>query len=104
MNEPNDKQRNEQSEQIEEYAEERKTLKDHVGEAMNRYFAELNGMTTRNLYSMILEEIERPLLESTMKYTKNNQIKAAILLGISRGTLRKRLKKYGFLKNKATIS
>ena len=98
MNEQNDKPRSEQIEEL------RRTVKDHVGEAMNHYFAELNGMTTRNLYSMILDEIERLLLESTMKYTKNNQIKAAILLGISRGTLRKRLKKYGFLKNKATIS
>jgi|SRR6185312_12366381 len=33
-----------------------------------------------------------PLLKTVMEYTKNNQSRAAILLGWSRGTLRKKLK------------
>jgi Fis family transcriptional regulator len=46
---------------------------------------------------MVLAEVEVPLLEAVMEYTKGNQSRAAILLGLSRGTLRKKLKIYGML-------
>jgi len=39
--------------------------------------------------------MERPLLDLTMQFTRGNQTRAANLLGINRGTLRKKLKKYG---------
>jgi Fis family transcriptional regulator len=45
----------------------------------------------------VLTEVETPLLEAVMKYTKNNQSKAAELLGLNRGTLRKKLKQYDLL-------
>jgi Fis family transcriptional regulator len=35
------------------------------------------------------------MLEEVMMYTRGNQTRAANLLGINRGTLRKKLKKYG---------
>ncbi len=50
-----------------------------------------------NLYELILAEVEAPLMECVMEYTKNNQSRAAIVFGLSRGTLRKLLKKYGML-------
>lgn len=42
-----------------------------------------------------LENLERELLKSAMSKTKNNQIKAAEILQIKRGTLQYKLKKYG---------
>jgi len=36
-------------------------------------------------------------LKAVLEYTKGNQSKAAILLGLSRGTLRKKMKKFGLL-------
>ena len=42
-----------------------------------------------NLHEQFLEEVESPLLSEVMQHVKHNQSKAAILLGISRGTLRK---------------
>ena len=47
------------------------------------------------MYDLVLSEIEAPMLEEVMKYTRGNQTRAANLLGINRGTLRKKLKKYG---------
>jgi Fis family transcriptional regulator len=44
---------------------------------------------------MFLQEVETPLLETVMAYVRGNQSKAAELLGINRGTLRKKLKMYG---------
>ena len=49
------------------------------------------------LYPMVLAEMEIPLLEKVLEYTRGNQTKAAELLGLNRGTLRKKLKQYGLL-------
>ena len=46
---------------------------------------------------MVLAEVEAPLLEEIMRYTRNNQTKASRMLGLNRGTLRKKLKIYGLL-------
>ena len=46
---------------------------------------------------MVLAEVEAPLLETVMEFTRGNQTKASTLLGLNRGTLRKKLKKYGLI-------
>ena len=46
---------------------------------------------------MVLSEVEAPLLECVMEYTDSNQTKASKLLGLNRGTLRKKLKQYGMI-------
>jgi len=58
------------------------------------YFNDLDGHPPADLYQMVLQEIEQPLLESVLHYTRGNQSKAAIVLGLNRGTLRKKLKQY----------
>ena len=47
-----------------------------------------------NLYQLIVEEIEAPLFRTVMELTRYNQSKAARVLGVSRGTLRTKLKRY----------
>jgi Fis family transcriptional regulator len=37
------------------------------------------------------------MLEIVLKYTRHNQTRAAQVLGLNRGTLRKKLKQYGLL-------
>lgn len=61
---------------------------------MEDYFNDLDGTPPADLYQMVLQEIEQPLLESVLHYTRGNQSKAAIVLGLNRGTLRKKLKQY----------
>lgn len=56
---------------------------------MQRYFSHLDGHGTSNLYRMVMNEVEAPLLESVMEYAGGNQTRAAAILGISRSTLRK---------------
>ncbi|MBU0456287.1 MAG: DNA-binding transcriptional regulator Fis [Pseudomonadota bacterium] len=72
-------------------------LRNSVQVALSNYFAKLDGALVDNLYQMVLSEVEEPLLRAVMSHTKENQSKAAILLGLSRGTLRKKLKQYGLL-------
>ena len=53
---------------------------------------ETQGVT--NLHDMVLEQIEPALFKSVIEHCKYNQSKAAILLSLSRGTCRMKLKKY----------
>ena len=73
----------------------RNPLKDEVRKAMRRYFSQLDQKNMPiNVYELVLKEVEPPLLNSVMKFTNNNQSKAARILGINRTTLRTKLKKY----------
>lgn len=69
-------------------------LRQCVSDAMTRYFQNLNGHGADNLYRLVMNEVEAPLLESVMKHAAGNQTLAASLLGISRSTLRKKLSQY----------
>ena len=54
----------------------------------------------KDIYEKILSEVEPPLLEMTLQYCYHHQVKAAKQLGISRGTLCKKMQKYVIRKNK----
>lgn len=62
--------------------------------AVQKYFGELKGTDPVGLYNLVLEEIEIPLFRAVMEYCKYNQSRAAVMLGISRGTLRTKLRLY----------
>ncbi len=70
-------------------------MRDAVTKTMENYFSQVDVKTTTDVYDMVLSEVEEPLLKETMKFTRGNQSRAAIVLGLSRGTLRKKLKRYG---------
>ncbi len=63
-------------------------------EALRCYFATLNGHKPGDLYQLVIGEVEKPLFKAVLSYTKGNQSRAAEILGINRGTLRKKLKNY----------
>ena len=71
------------------------TLSTHVKQAVELYFAQLNGHAAADLYNMVLNEVEKPLLETTLQQSVYNQTKAAKALGLSRSTLRKKLDQHG---------
>jgi Fis family transcriptional regulator len=71
-----------------------KPLREHTEEALNQYFASLNGDRPGDLYHLVLGEVEEPLFKAVMDYTRGNQSQAAGILGLNRGTLRKKLKSY----------
>ncbi len=73
------------------------SLREHVENAMANYFKHLDGQPVTDVYQLVLTEVEAPMLEQVMKYVRNNQTKAAHLLGLNRGTLRKKLKQHGLL-------
>ena len=69
-------------------------LHDCVRKALEKYLADLDGETPSGMYQMVLAEVERPLLQTVMAHVRGNQCQAAAYLGISRSTLRKKIKLY----------
>ncbi len=72
-----------------------KPLRDSVKQALRNYLSQLGEQDVNDLYELVLAEVEQPMLDMIMQYTRGNQTRAANMLGINRGTLRKKLKKYG---------
>ncbi|PSJ45392.1 DNA-binding transcriptional regulator Fis [Zobellella taiwanensis] len=70
-------------------------LRNSVEQALRNYLSQLNGQEVTELYELVLAEVEAPMLDVIMQYTRGNQTRAANMMGINRGTLRKKLKKYG---------
>ncbi len=76
----------------------KKPLYKHTEDALDQYFRTLNGDRPGELYDLVIGEVERPLFKAVMDYTQGNQSQAAGILGINRGTLRKKLKTYLLIK------
>ena len=70
-------------------------LRNHAERALSDYFTSLNGHRPSHLYDLVLREVEEPLLRVVLDYAEGNQSRAAGILGINRGTLRKKLKQFG---------
>jgi Fis family transcriptional regulator, factor for inversion stimulation protein len=74
---------------------EGETLSRAVHQSMEDYFARLDGHEPDGLFRMVMDEVERPLLECVLRHCEGNQSRAAHYLGLNRGTLRKKLKLHG---------
>ena len=72
-------------------------LRELVRKQIDQYLDELDGEIPQDLYDLVVGQVEHALLEAALHQSNNNQSKAAEMLGISRGTLRTRMKLFGLL-------
>lgn len=70
-------------------------LRTQCAAALDTYFTNLNGHTPGELYNLVMREVEEPLFRAVLGYVAGNQSRAAEVLGINRGTLRKKLREHG---------
>lgn len=68
------------------------SLRNAVTASLDTYFEQMDGQIPTDLYAMVINEVEGPLLAYVMEQVNHNQCKAAEMLGVNRGTLRKKLK------------
>ncbi|SSY81180.1 Fis family transcriptional regulator [Alysiella crassa] len=61
------------------------------------YFNDLNGEEPKNVYEMVMVQVEKPLLQHVLEKCGGNQCKAAEILGMNRNTLRKKLLQHDLL-------
>lgn len=71
------------------------TLRAQTASALDIYFNNLDGHTPGELYNLVMSQVEEPLFRAVLGYVDGNQSRAAEVLGINRGTLRKKLREYG---------
>jgi Fis family transcriptional regulator, factor for inversion stimulation protein len=69
-----------------------------VTQSLLIYFKDLNGTSPKGIYEMVLNEVEKPMLELIMREAYGNQLRASEMLGINRNTLRKKLLQHGLLR------
>ena len=67
-------------------------LRDSASEAIGHFLETLDGEPCSELYDMVLQQVEEPLFKAVLDYTQHNQSHAAAILGLNRGTLRKKLR------------
>lgn len=77
-----------------------RALEDVVTERLRAYASQLQGHAARDLYALIMPQLERPLVRVAMELANGQQIEAARMLGIHRNTLRVRLKSLGLTKER----
>lgn len=70
------------------------SLAENVTLAVQNYLNELKEDEVVNLFQLVMDEIEAPLLKYILKHCRYNQSRAASMLGLSRGTLRTKLRRY----------
>jgi two-component system nitrogen regulation response regulator GlnG len=67
------------------------SLEEVVRLKLKEYFRQTRDVEPTDLYSLIMERVERPLIELTLERTQGNQLRAAAILGINRNTLHKKI-------------
>ena len=66
-------------------------IEECVRNSLTEYLSDLGESEPNGMYNMLVNVVEKPLLEIVMKHAENNQSKAAQWLGLNRNTLRKKL-------------
>ena len=65
-----------------------------IRKAIDKYLHDLDGEKPCNIYDMVIQRVEKPLITAVIKHANGNQTQAAGLLGINRNTLRNKMKQY----------
>ncbi len=71
------------------------SLRRYTEQVLVDYFASLNGHAPADLHQLVLREVEEPLLRIVLERASGNQSRAAAMLGMTRATLRKKLRQFG---------
>ena len=76
-------------------SEQRVCLHEFVSCVSRQYLDDMGDTPPDNLHGVIMNEAERALIETVLEHTGGNQSRAADILGITRTTLRGRIRRYG---------
>jgi len=75
-------------------------LRNEVRKTIRQYLIDMGSTEPEHVYRKLLSEVEPPLIEEVLLYTRGNQSRAARILGMTRNTLRSRIRRYGIQKGK----
>lgn len=70
-------------------------LREYVRRVARDYLSDMDNTDPENLYQLFVTTVESPLIEEVLKKTAGNQSHAARILGITRNTLRSKMRQHG---------
>jgi Fis family transcriptional regulator, factor for inversion stimulation protein len=76
----------------------KKHIEDCIRDSLEQYFKDLRGAEPHGVHQMVIDTVEKPMLELVMRHAEGNQSKAAEWLGINRNTLRRKLLDHKLIK------
>ena len=76
----------------------KKHIEECIRDSLEGYFKDLRGVEPSAMYDMIINVVEKPLLDVVMKKAEGNRSRAAEWLGINRNTLRRKLVEHKLIK------
>ena len=76
----------------------KKQIDECIRASLEQYFKDLRGAEPQGMHEMVINAVEKPLIEVVMQHAENNQSKAAEWLGINRNTLRRKLLDHKLIK------
>ena len=72
-------------------------LTNAVKQSVASFYRDLGDEKVSGMYHMVVNAVEKVLIEAVLKRSEGNQSIAARALGINRNTLRAKMKKFGIL-------
>ena len=69
-------------------------LQDYTRKVVRQYLVDLEDYQAKNLYDFVIDEIEKGMILEVLDFTKGNQTKASGILGVTRTTLRNKIRKH----------
>jgi len=76
------------------------TLEECTRRLIKEYFLYLENLDDAiDLHKFVLAQVEKPLIEETLKQAKGNKLQTAKILGINRNTLHKKMNYFNISKD-----
>ena len=76
----------------------KKHIEECIRDSLEAYFKDLRGAEPHSMHELIMNTVEKPLLDVVLKHADGNQSRAAEWLGINRNTLRRKLLDHKLIK------
>ena len=62
-----------------------------VTDKITQFLSHLGGHYPKDLYKLLMAKMEKPMIAEVLRHTGGNQLQAAKILGINRGTLARKV-------------
>lgn len=69
-------------------------LKNYTRQTVRQYLDDLKGHQAKNLHEFVIDEIEKGIILEVLDFTNGNQTQASSILGMTRTTLRNKIRKH----------
>lgn len=76
---------------------DRFSIRDFLEAKIGGFLKDFENLKNSNLYSTVMQEVEKALIDLALSETGGNQLKASKILGINRNTLNKKIKQYSLI-------